>query len=433
MHRKERVAIGVTAVVALTAGALGPAVLAQDEPVTLSYYMDDNNVTADRLQGLMDAYTALHPDVTFEVETHPGGTEGDNLVKTRLATGEMNDIFYYNSGSLFQALNPTETLVDLSAEPFIDNIVEGWLPNVSAGDGIYGVPSEASLGGGILYNKKVYADLGLEVPLTWEAFAANNDAIKAVGIAPVCATYGATWTSQLFVLADYYNVQVADPEFATKYTNNEAKYADTPAAMAGFQHLQEGYDKGWWQPDFAADTFERGQELLANGECAHYPMLTFAVGGIAANFPDKIDDIGFFAQPGTDAATNGLTLWMPAATYIPVTTEGAKLEAAKDFLAFAASVEGSDAMSAGSPPSGPYMIEGASLPDDVPAAIKDVQPYIDAGNFSPALEFLSPIKGPALEQLTVAVGSGINTAEEGAALYDQDVEKQAQQLGLPGW
>ena len=66
-------------------------------------------------------------------------------------------------------------------------------------------------------------------------------------------------------------------------------------------------------------------------------------------------------------------------------------------------------------------------------AVKDIQAYIDAGTSAPALEFLSPVKGPALEQITVAVGSGLNTAEEGAALYDQDVEKQAQQLGLPGW
>jgi raffinose/stachyose/melibiose transport system substrate-binding protein len=162
-------------------------------------------------------------------------------------------------------------------------------------------------------------------------------------------------------------------------------------------------------------------------------MLTFAVGGIVENFPDQADEVGFFAQPGSDATTNGATIWMPAATYIPVTTEGTQLQAAKDFLAFAASVEGTEAMSAGTAPSGPYMIEGATLPDDVPVAIKDMQPYIDSGMVAPALEFLSPIKGPALEQITVAVGSGINTAEEGAALYDQDVEKQAQQLGLPGW
>ncbi len=124
---------------------------------------------------------------------------------------------------------------------------------------------------------------------------------------------------------------------------------------------------------------------------------------------------------------------MPAATYIPKTTEGAKLDAAKQFLAYVASVEGTEAMSAAVAPSGPYMIKDSTLPDDVPVAIKDMQPYIDAGLVAPALEFLSPIKGPALEQITVAVGSGINTAEEGADLYDQDVKKQGQQLGLPGW
>ena len=94
----------------------------------------------------------------------PGGTEGDNLVKTWLATGEMSDIFYYNSGCRSKALSPTESLVDLSGELSIENMVEAYLPTVTAGDGIYGVPTEGSLGGGILYNKKIYSDLGLEVP-----------------------------------------------------------------------------------------------------------------------------------------------------------------------------------------------------------------------------------------------------------------------------
>ena len=50
-----------------------------------------------------------------------------------------------------------------------------------------------------------------------------------------------------------------------------------------------------------------------------------------------------------------------------------------------------------------------------------------------ALEFLSPIKGPNLEKILIQVGSGITTAPQGAALYDDDVKKQAQQLGLKGW
>jgi raffinose/stachyose/melibiose transport system substrate-binding protein len=64
---------------------------------------------------------------------------------------------------------------------------------------------------------------------------------------------------------------------------------------------------------------------------------------------------------------------------------------------------------------------------------KDTQSYFDSGKASPALEFKSPIKGPALEQICIQVGTGQVTAEEGARLYDEDVKKQAQQLNLPGW
>ncbi|MGL4648172.1 MAG: ABC transporter substrate-binding protein, partial [Caldilineaceae bacterium] len=275
------------------------------------------------------------------------------------------------------------------------------------------------------------ADLGLSVPTTWDEFVANNQAIKDAGIAPVIATFGDTWTSQLFVLADFYNVEQAVPTFAADYTANQAKIAATPAAVAGFQHLQQGFEEGWWQQDFATAKFEQGLQILAEGQGAHYPMLTFAFTTIAETYPDAIGDIGFFAQPGTDAALNGATLWMPASIYIPQTTSN--LEVAKDFAAFAVSPEGIATLNTAVTPSGPYVVKGAELPEDVIAAVRDVAAYIDAGNAGPALEFVSPVKGPSLEQITVAVGTGQMTAEEGAAAYDEDVEKQAQQLGLPGW
>jgi raffinose/stachyose/melibiose transport system substrate-binding protein len=237
----------------------------------------------------------------------------------------------------------------------------------------------------------------------------------------------------LFVLGDFYNVAQAVPTFAEDYTNNEAKYATTPAAMAGFAYLQQGFEEGWWQPDFATTRFEPGLQLLANGEVAHYPMLTFALSTIATNFPDQIDDIGFFAQPGTDAEANGATIWMPAGTYIPQTTEGREREVAIDFLGFIASTAGTDALTAAVAPNGPYLIEGATLPDDVLPAVQDLAAYIESGDSLPALEFLSPLKGPTLEQLCVAVGTGQMDAETAAANYDLDVERQAQQLGLPGW
>jgi raffinose/stachyose/melibiose transport system substrate-binding protein len=400
--------------------------------VTLSWLVDNSEQTLKPAEALAKAFTAKHPDITIKVETRPQGGDGDNVVKTRLATSEMTDLFMYNSGSLFQALSPEKNLVPLSDEPWAANLEDAFKQSVTAGGNLYGAPFGGSIGGGILYNRKVYDELGLEVPKTWAEFMANNAKLKAAGIDPVIQTYQDTWTSQLLLLANHHNVAAADPGWAEKYTNNQVKFAQEPG-LEGFQRLEQVHTAGFENKDYRSAKFDEGLALLATGKGAHYPMLTFAVGAIANANPQEIGDVGFFAQPGNDAASNGLTLWISAGVYIPKTTTGAKLAAAKQFLAFVASKEGCDVQTEAFTPSGPYLTKGCTLPDDVPQAIKDIQPYLDGGNVTPALEFLSPVKGPALEHITVEVGSGLRSAKSGAELYDQDVEKQAQQLGLEGW
>jgi raffinose/stachyose/melibiose transport system substrate-binding protein len=402
------------------------------ESVELSFLVDNSDQATKPAQALADAFHKQNPNITIKVETRPQGAEGDNVVKTRLSTQEMTDIFMYNSGSLFQALKPEQQLTPLNDEAFVGRLDDAFKPSVSANDQVYGAPYGSGFGGGVLYNKKVYEKLGLEIPQTWEEFQANNAKVKAAGIDPVIQSYGDTWTSQLFVLGDYHNVAAADPEWDKKYTANEVKYSQEPA-IDGFKHLEEVNKDGYLNKNFGSIKFPAALSLLAQGKGAHYPQLTVTVPNIETSDPENVDDVGFFALPGNDAAKNGLTLWLPGGVYVPKTTEGAKLDAAKKFLDFVASPEGCDVFSAAWPPTGPYMVDGCELPDDVPAAIKDLQPYVDEDNATPALEFLSPVKGPALEQITVEVGSGLRSASDGAALYDKDVEKQAQQLGLEGW
>lgn len=406
--------------------------LAQADTV-LSVTLDGNAETITMMDALVAAYTAMHPDVTFELENRPGGADGDNLVKTRLATGEAGDILQYNSGSLFQALNPTETLADLSDLAGQANILDSFKSVVTATDGtVRGVPFGAAMGGGIYYNRPIYAELGLSVPKSWAEFMANNEKIKAAGKVAVAQTYGDTWSSQLFVLADFFNVQAAEPNFAADYTANKAKYGASASAMAGFQYLEDVFKGGYLNEDFGVAKFDDGMRMVATGEAAHYPMLTFGIGNVKQNYPENVNDVGFFAQPGPDAAKNGLTVWMPAGLYIPAASEN--VDAAKEFLNFVASAEGCKVMIDAVGATGPYLVSGCELPPDVPASVADMLPYFQTeGMTAPALEFLSPIKGPALEQITVEVGSGIRPAADAAALYDQDVEKQAKQLGLPNW
>jgi raffinose/stachyose/melibiose transport system substrate-binding protein len=264
---------------------------------------------------------------------------------------------------------------------------------------------------------------------------ANNAKIKAAGIAPVIQTYGntSTWTSQLFVLGDFHNVEAKEPDWATKYTNGQVKYATDPVALEGFQHLEQLHKADDFNKDYRSAQLNDGLKELAEGKGAQYPML----GGVAATIeqlvPGKMGDIGFFPIPGTDASTFGMTIWSSGGVYIPTTTKGAKLDAAKKFLAFIASPQGCDAQTKGQTPTGPYMVNSCKLPSNVSQVAKDTQTYLQSGKASPALEFKSPIKGPNLEQICIQVGTGQVSAVKGAELYDKDVRKQAQQLGLPGW
>ncbi|WP_222863136.1 ABC transporter substrate-binding protein [Marinomonas sp. IMCC 4694] len=341
----------------------------------LSILVDNSPDTVALTQALTSAYSKLNPDVTFDVELRPGGGEGDNIVKTRLATGEMSDIFLYNSGSLLQALRPSRTLEPINDIANYSNILSSFTSTVSDATGnVYAVPVQTAMGGGIFYNKRVYAELGLKVPKTWQEFMDNSAVIAEKSeVAPIAQTYRDTWTSQLLVLSDFFNVQAENPSFATDYTNNKAKFATTPAALRGFEKLQQVSEAGYLNDYYGAATYNDGLNMVATGKAAHYPMLTFAIPSIKLNTPDYIEDVGFFAQPGDDADKNGLTVWMPAGYYIP--KESKHKQEAKAFLNYIATVDACDVITKAIGANGPYLIKGCTLPDNVYPAVKDMLPY----------------------------------------------------------
>ncbi len=434
------IAAGALALSACSSGSLGSSdtssatASGSAAQVEITYLVDNSDVAAVQTKATVDAFEKAYPNIKVKVETRPQGADGDNTVKTKLATGEMEDVFAYNSGSLLQALDPQKNLVPLTDEAWQADVDQGFKDAVSYEGQVYGAPYGTATGGGIMYNKAVFDKLGLSIPKTWDEFMANNAKIKAAGIDPVIASYGDTWTSQLFVLADYHNVAAVNPDWAQQYTANDpnAKYTKEPA-IQGFQRLAEVKDAGYYNKDYASIKLDKALAYLASGKGAQYPMLTFALAPLAGIDPKSSENIGFFGQPGDDAATNGMTLWESGAIYIPTTTEGDKLAAAKTFVEFASTKPGCDALNAAIPPTGPYVNKTCTLPATVPLAVSQMQEYVNAGATTPALEFLSPVKGPNLEKITVEVGSGISSPEDGAARYDEDVKKQAQQLGLAGW
>lgn len=429
IKRSVAATIAGSAILGLSVATVAPA---QAAPVTITWLVDNAASTTDTAKAIVAAFEKKNPGIKVSLKLRPGGSEGDNLVKTKLATGKMESIFTYNSGALLAALNPTKTLLDVTKEPFQKNVYDSFKPAVSAGGKVLGAPFGTAMGGGIYYNVAAFKKAGISsTPKTWDALITAAKALKASGVDAFCGTFGDSWTAQLFILADYYNVQVSNKNFAADYTNNKAKYAYVPAALKGFQHLEEAHKAGLYNADAATAKFPDGMARVSNGKCAMYPMLTFATATIAAADSQAV---GFMAQPGLSASNYGLTTWMPAGTYIPKSTTGVKLAAAKKLMAFTASKAGTDAHVKGGGYQGPYLTKDQSdAPDGVPLATKHLAALLKAGKSAPALEFLSAVKGPNLAGIAVQVATGQVTGKAGAALYDQDVVAQAQQLGLKGW
>jgi len=367
--------------------------------------------------------------IKTEVEIRMGGTEGDNIVKTRLATGTMTDIFIYNTGSLFQALNPAQNLYDITNEPYTSSISDDFKKAVTMNNRVYGAPQGSTMAGAILYNKAIYRQLGLSVPHTWQDFLANCEKIRAAGKTAVIASLKDTWTSQLYLLGDNYNVKAAYPNWPQDYTANRAKYATTPAALKGFQKTADV--RPYLNRDYLATSYDQAVDKLANGEGAHWAMLTQALSSVASAYPAKIDDIGVFGVPGDDPNNHGITVWTSNGIYINKNSKN--LELAKQWVAFYVSQQGLSIYSQARKPDGPFSIKNVTLPDTVYPGVKEMQPYFNQGKADVALEFESPIKGPNLEQILVEVMNGTMTPAQAAAAYDQDVAKQAIQLGIQGW
>lgn len=392
----------------------------------LTLLIDPDTATAgyQAVFDLCEEKTGIH----IETEIRASGGDGDNQVKTRLASGEMTDLCGYNSGSKLGELNPEENFIDISGEEFAQRLDDTYKTAVSAGSdtAVYGIPLTATMSGAILYNKEVYEENNLEIPHTWDDFLKNCDVLKEAGIDAVVGSLGDSWTIQVPYLGDHYNVLAGEPDFAEKFEAGETKYATSEAGLKSFQKLEDL--QSYFNEDYTATTYADACDKLVNGEAGHYFILTQALSSIYELYGDEVNKIGLMGIPGDDPENHGLTVWEPTSIYGNANSD--KKEDILRFMEFYTSDEALDAFTEAQKPDGPYCIKGYELPEDSYDAVKQAQEYFDAGKVNVALEFQTAVKGTNCEYICSELATGQTTAEEAAQAYDDDCKKQATQLGL---
>ena len=285
--------------------------------------IDNNPDTVAMTDALTAAYTAKHPDVTFEIEQRSGRRrgrqhrqdpprdrrDGGHLpLQLRLAVpGATPDP---DAGRPVRPAGRPRTSRTSSSR---------WSPRTARSTACRSRPA---MGGGIFYNTKIYEELGLSVPKTWDEFMANNEKIKAAGKVPIAPDLPRHLDLAALRAGRLLQRAGRGPDLRRRLHRQQGEVRDDPGGGDAASSISRRPSR----PATSTRTSARrptttGCAWSRPGEAAHYPMLTFAIGAIQQNYPDELNDVGFFAQPGQDAAKNGLTVWMPAALYIPAESE----------------------------------------------------------------------------------------------------------------
>lgn len=276
--------------------------------------------------------------ITLEIEKLPEGTDGDNLIKTRFATNDKPDLlFFYPAVKESDGLGkPEEQFIPQDDQPWMANFNKDvWKDAFASSGTFYAAPYAGSSMAVMLYNKKVFESLNLEIPTTMEQFWAISEAVSKAGKVPVYLSAKDAWTLQIPSLQSG-----AAQENLLEITNNaytnKGTMSDFTAKRQGITFLKDVVDKGYVNKDFLSDTYDNGQKALANGDAAMYPMATWVMTDISAKFPDKVDDIGSFLIPFNDTGKNMAGIFPPSAMYV---VKGDKQEAAQKFVNYFESVE----------------------------------------------------------------------------------------------
>lgn len=307
------------------------------ESVTLSYMLS---------QGwIQDAEKQL--GAKFETET---GTKIDyqvipadqysSVLMTKLNAGEAPDIFGSQSGKfdIVSQLNIEKNGVDLTNEEWVsrmDPLVKEQLTtnNKTYGLMIYDVTPVYP----VLYNKKIFATLNLQVPKTYAEFKNVCQKIKDSGVTPIYEPVSDGWHHVLWFpdLGPAY--EKSTPGLAENLNSNKTTFAASAVMEKAITQLQEMAKLNFFGKNFLSDSTADTAKNMTNGKYAmtlaqlsEIDLIQKAVPGTAA------DTFGFFTPPLAD---NQIISYNPAGPSKFIYSGSKHIDEAKAYFKYLAKQE----------------------------------------------------------------------------------------------
>ena len=309
----------------------------QEESITLSFMASQDWVQDAELE-LAKKYEE-ETGVKIDYQIVPAD-QYNNLLMTKLNTGEGTDIFGSQSGKfdIQTSINVEKNAVDLSDAAWASKVDALAAAELSVNGKIYGQPmQDLSAVWAVAYNKKIFEDNYLEIPTNYEEFKQICETIKGLGIIPIYEAVSDGWHHVLWFPELCVVEEVKNPGSADKLNNNEATFKGNETFTTILAQINEMAANGYWGDNYMSNQYADMPKNIALGEYAMAIAnqgLGAEVNAIDPSFP--VDQIGYFVAPLADNQTLNVNPSGPARFIF----SGSKnIDAAKAYLEYLATDE----------------------------------------------------------------------------------------------
>lgn len=388
------------------------AVAAQD-PVTINWWHISTDTTqAAYWQGLADAYTADHPNVTFDITILENDAFKQKLT-TVMQAGDPPDLFQSWGGAVLWNFADNGLVRNIAPEltgDWYDSFAVPAAVDLYGQNGeYYGVPWDWGAVG-MFYNKALFAKAGIEsVPTTWSEFLADVQILKDAGITPISVGEGETWTGHFWWV--YLATRIGGKDAFLKAYDRSGSFADAAFVEAG-QKLADLVAMEPFEDGFLGVNHNDSEGIFGNGEAA---LMLQGQWGASAQAQYSTsgegigEDLGWFPFPMVEGGAGDPADVFGGGNGIAVGANAP--DAAVDFLKFVTSEENNAASA----------FFGVPTVKGTESAITDpiLQQIVEARNGAPYFQlyydqFLPPAVGGAVNDAVATIFAGTASPEEAA-------------------
>lgn len=249
---------------------------------------------ADQVKEMAKAYEEEHPNVHIEVEVI--GDDYTNLLKAKASSDDMPDIFM--TGGFNEMESYKEYMMELSGQPYAENIVDAAKGAVTLDGKVYGFPFQMS-GYGVVYNKAIFEENDIDIPETVPELEEVCKTLQEKGITPFSNQFKDDW-----LLGQLFNYGFANMDDTTGYIDQmyagEAKMSDSEELQEVMQVLDLMLEYGQDKPLDAS--LNEAESMFALGESAMMFEGIWTYDALSSITPDM--ELGLFALPITDDAAD---------------------------------------------------------------------------------------------------------------------------------